>query len=43
MDESLKVAAPELSPVDSRKWIGLIVIGVVLGEAIWGFLVSITK
>jgi len=34
---------PESPPADSRKWIGRIVIAVVLGEAIWGFLVSITN
>lgn len=42
MNEILQVAAPELSPADSRTWIGRILIGVVLGEAIWGFLTSIT-
>jgi hypothetical protein len=42
MNEILQVAAPELSPADSRTWIGRILIGVVLGEAIWGFLASIT-
>jgi hypothetical protein len=36
------MSPPELSSADSRKWIGGIVIAVVLGEAIWGFLVSIT-
>lgn len=43
MDEALKVAAPELSPADSRKRIGRIVTGVILGQAILGFLVSITN
>jgi hypothetical protein len=42
MDEIVRVAVPESSPADSRQWIGRILIGVVLGEAIWGFLVSIT-
>ncbi len=42
MGELLNVSAPESSS-DSRKWIGRIVIAVVLGEAIWGFLVSITN
>jgi len=36
------MSAPEWSSADSPKWIGRIVIAVVLGEAIWGFLVSIT-
>jgi hypothetical protein len=35
--------SPESSPEDSRTRIGRIVIAVVLGEAIWGFLVSITN
>jgi hypothetical protein len=42
MNEIRQVAASESSPADSRKWIGRILIGVVLGEAIWGFLASIT-
>jgi hypothetical protein len=37
------MSPPESSSADSRKWIGGIVIAVVLGEAIWGFLVSITN
>ena len=36
------MSAPESNSTDSRKWIGGIVIAVVLGEAIWAFLVSIT-
>jgi hypothetical protein len=43
VDEIVNMSAPESSPADSRKWIGRIVIAVVLGEAIWGFLVSITN
>lgn len=43
MEEILKDAAPESSPADSRKWIGRILMGVILGEAIWGFLVSLTN
>jgi hypothetical protein len=43
MNEILQVAAPELSLADSRTWIGRILIGIVLGEAIWGFLTSITN
>jgi hypothetical protein len=42
VDGSLNMSGPESSSADSRKWIGAIVIAVVLGEAIWGFLVSIT-
>jgi hypothetical protein len=37
----LNASIPESSPADSRKWIGRIVIAVLLGEAIWGLLVSI--
>lgn len=37
----LNTSVPESSPADSRKWISRIVIAVVLGEAIWGLLVSI--
>lgn len=43
MDEILNKSAPELSQADSRKWISRIVIAVVLGEAVWGCLVSITN
>jgi hypothetical protein len=43
VDGTLSTSAPESSPADSRKWIGRIVIAVLLGEAIWGFLVSITN
>jgi len=42
MKEILQVAAPEVSLQDSRVWFGRILIGVVLGQAIWGFLASIT-
>jgi hypothetical protein len=42
MNEIQQVAASELSPADSRTWIGRILIGVILGEAIWRFLASIT-
>lgn len=41
MDEIVRTA-PEPSPADSKQWIGRILIAVILGEAIWGFLVSIT-
>ena len=43
MDETFQEAATESSPADSRSWIGRILIGVILGEAVWGFLVSITN
>jgi len=41
MDETAKSPAPESS--DSRSWIGRILMAVVLGEAIWSLLVSITN
>lgn len=43
MDRLLNASTVESSPADSRLWIGRFVIAVVLGEAIWGFLVSITN
>ena len=42
MDEVLKASPPESPAAESRRWIGRFLIAVVLGEAIWGFLVSIT-
>ncbi len=43
MDRILNVSTSESPAADSRLWIGRFVIAVVLGEAIWGFLVSITN
>ena len=43
MDRILNASTSESSPADSRVWIGRFLIAVVLGEAIWGFLVSITN
>lgn len=42
MDEVLKASPAEPTAAESRRWIGRFLIAVVLGEAIWGFLVSIT-
>jgi hypothetical protein len=42
MDEVLKASPLESPAAESRRWIGRFLIAVVLGEAIWGFLVSIT-
>jgi hypothetical protein len=42
MDEVLKASPPEYPAAESRRWIGRFLIAVVLGEALWGFLVSIT-
>ena len=43
MDESSKTFAPEISPAGSKKWIGRLIIAVVLGAAIWNFVVSLTS
>lgn len=37
-----KAFAPELSPAGSRKWIGRLVIAVIVGAAIWNFVASLT-
>jgi hypothetical protein len=42
MEDSARVFAPELSPAGSRRWIGRLVIAVLLGAAIWNFVVSLT-
>jgi hypothetical protein len=35
--------SPESSTVDTGKWIGRVVIAVILAEGIWGFIVSVTN
>ena len=40
MNEVLK---PSEAPVDPGKWVGRVVVAVILGEGIWGLLVSITN
>jgi hypothetical protein len=42
MDDVAKAFAPELSPTGSRKWIGRLVVAVLVGVAIWNFVVSLT-
>jgi hypothetical protein len=42
MDEPARTFAPELSPAASKRWIGRLLIAVVLGAAIWNFLASLT-
>jgi hypothetical protein len=42
MDET-KTSAPESPALDAGKWIGRVVIAVVLAEGIWGFNVSVTN
>ena len=43
MDENLRTSAPESSPADSSRWIGRVVIAVIVAEAIWGLIVSLTN
>jgi hypothetical protein len=42
MDDSPKAFAPELSPAASKKWIGRLLVAVIVGTAIWNFVVSLT-
>jgi hypothetical protein len=42
MDE-IKTSAPESPALDAGKWIGRVVIAVILAEGIWGFIASITN
>ena len=43
MVESLNPSTQELSRADRKRWIGQVVTAVVLGEALWGFIVSIAN
>ena len=43
MDEMGRNFAPELAPAESRKWIGRLLMAVLMGIAIWHFLVAITE
>jgi hypothetical protein len=43
VEETLSISSPESSAADSRKWIGRLLIAVVLGDALWGFLLTITN
>ncbi len=43
MDEVPRTLSPESSAVDTGKWIGRVVIAVILAEGIWGFIVSVTN
>jgi hypothetical protein len=42
MDE-IKTSAPESPALDAGKWIGRVVIAVILAEGIWGLIVSVTN
>jgi hypothetical protein len=43
MDEFPRTPSPEPAAVDAGKWIGRVVIAVLLAEGIWGFIVSVTN
>jgi hypothetical protein len=43
MEENLRTSAAESSPADSGRWIGRVVIAVIVAEAIWGLIVSLTN
>jgi hypothetical protein len=43
MDETPKTFSPEPSAPDAGKWIGRVLIAVILGEGIWGLIVSATN
>lgn len=43
MNENLRTSAPESSPADSSRWIGRVIIAVIVAEAIWGLIVSLTN
>src|SRR5579863_9242549 len=43
MDEVPRTSLPELSAADAGKWIGRVVIAVILAEGIWGFIASVTN
>jgi hypothetical protein len=43
MDEVPRTLSPESSAVDTGKWIGRVVIAVLLAEGIWGFIVAVTN
>ncbi len=43
MDEIPRTFLPEPSAADAGKWIGRVVIAVILAEGIWGFIASVTN
>src|SRR6266705_6710798 len=43
MDENLRTSTAESSPADSSRWIGRVVIAVIVAEAIWSLIVSLTN
>ncbi len=43
MDEFSRTSPPDWSAADTGKWIGRVVIAVILAEGIWGFIASVTN
>jgi hypothetical protein len=43
MDEIPQTSSPEWSAAETGRWIGRVVIAVILAEAIWGFIASLTS
>jgi len=43
MDEIPRTSSPESSAADTGRWIGRVVIAVILAAAIWGFIASLTS
>src|ERR1700722_20193312 len=43
MDAPSKPLSADLSPAESRKWMGRLLIAVVLGAAIWNFVAALTS
>jgi hypothetical protein len=43
MDEIPRTSSTEPSPADTGKWIGCVLIAVILGEGLWGLIVSLTN
>jgi len=43
MGETPRTSSPEWSAADAGRWIGRVVIAVILAEAIWGFIASLTS
>jgi hypothetical protein len=43
MDETPRALPPESPALDAGKWIGRVLVAVILGEGIWGLIVSLTN
>jgi hypothetical protein len=42
MDEPSQAFAPDLSPAGSKRWVGRLIVAVIVGLAVWNFVVSLT-